>query len=429
MGGKLDNAEAEGAFIGGVLLGIDFPEDVDPTACFSPVNRTILEAALYLRDKAVVPNAVTVHDLLVSRGMKALSLSDLASMVDAYKPWHALGAVWAEVVESHRTRRVLAALSEANALAGAMSAEDLVGAIIAKVSQVDTGTAENARQLADVVRDTLEQMREAPSRRGVQTGLHDLASAVRYSYGATHLVAGRPSMGKSSFVRTVALDANGFGDGVHYFTVEDPSDALAERCLSDTSGIPLERIVTGQIGQVGWTWLERAAQKLGERKQFLVEDTAGLSGSQIATRVRRHKRQNNTRVVVVDYIQLLRERQAKSKYEAIGISLATLCKMARDEGVALFLCSQLNRENEKREDKRPELSDLRESGELEQAAQTVTLMHRPEFYWPDDVAWQGKGLAIVAKNKHGRRGEVVLAWDGDTATYRSYSARAREEAA
>jgi len=240
------------------------------------------------------------------------------------------------------------------------------------------------------------------------------------------IVAGRPSHGKSSLTRTIADNANLAGCGVHVFSPEDRKNTYGMRLLADRSRVDLGRLRTMKgVTKGELNAIMDAANGVYQRRNWLVDDSAGLTSAQMAMRIRRRRRGNQTRLVVVDYIQLVRE-SARDMKDSVGLSIKNLAQVARDENVAMLVLSQLSRDVERRIDKRPQLSDLRETGELEQVAESVVFVMQPTKYLnPESTGdseemekWTGKGLAIVAKHKNSSTGQAVLAWDGPTATYR-----------
>lgn len=256
----------------------------------------------------------------------------------------------------------------------------------------------------------LEHRTTAEQTTGLSTGFPDLDACIGgLRPGVVTVLGGRTSTGKSAFARSLADNLSTAGHGVHYFTLEDTGLMLAERQLADTARIDLADLASpkGRITQGHMAKLAMAANKMRARTNWGIEDQPTMSSGSIAASTRRRKGELGTKVVVVDYVQLVRERGDNPR-ERINTALLGLLKLAREEQIALLLLSQVGRDQEK-ESRPPRLSDLKESGAIEEQASCVLLLHRDK---------ESAGV-IVAKNKHGARDVFVdLDWHGPTATYR-----------
>ncbi|HBK92048.1 MAG TPA: replicative DNA helicase [Parvularcula sp.] len=278
---------------------------------------------------------------------------------------------------------------------------------------------------------------------GVATGLRDLD----HTLGGLHpsdliILAGRPSMGKSSLATNIALNvARAYkperqpdgtfkaaeGGVVGLFSLEMSSDQLATRIISEVSGVPSNEIRRGDIDQEQFDRIYHASREL-ESLPLFIDDTGGLSVGQLAARARRLKRQHGLGLLVIDYLQLLTGSQKRGDnrvQEITEISMG-LKALAKELQVPVLALSQLSRQVESREDKRPQLADLRESGSIEQDADVVLFIFREEYYLkraeprmdsPEHAEWQQKcdeirGIAevIIGKQRHGPIGKVELAF-------------------
>ena len=336
------------------------------------------------------------------------------------------------VRESALTMRVRLALHD-------VAASDLRGMAVVEdayevLSTFVRGSDDGAVPMPAAVREAFDDLAAALERKesgqsvalGVTTGFANLDTLLGgLQPGVVTILAGRPAQGKSSFARSLADNAATAGHGVHAFTLEDSRRAYALRALSDRSRVGLHVLRAVDFKRAEMTALVRATDELRAREHWLVDDAAGLSSAQIALRVRKHRREHNTKLVVVDYVQLMRERDARDTLDEVDRAARGLQQLARAEDVAVLLLSQLNRECEKRDDKRPILSDLRSSGTLEQIADTVMFVYRDEVY---NTTSEAKGTAevIVRKNKHGKTGTIHFRWDADCASYRDLSHREEE---
>jgi replicative DNA helicase len=252
---------------------------------------------------------------------------------------------------------------------------------------------------------------------GVSTGL---AAFDRFTLGLErgkmHVLGGRPGMGKTVFTMQLALNVAAAGQGVVFVSAEMDKEELTQRALSNESRVPIGNILSGRVRREEWSDLSTAARDLSQFPLVVAHRPGGTIG-QIRTAVRESKRKLGKRLgmVVVDYLQTLngeRERGETREGEVARLS-RRLMWMAAEFDVALLAVSQLNRGVEARsnQNKRPSLSDLRESGAIEQDAYSVTLLYRDEYYNPGTNP--GELEAIVAKMRGGKKGTVRLLFRGD----------------
>ncbi len=255
---------------------------------------------------------------------------------------------------------------------------------------------------------------------GVPTGIRavdDLCGG--FQRGVVTIGAGRPGMGKSSFALACVRHASAYGVGCHVFSLEDTRSAYCDRVIAGEAGVSAEAIRAIDLsaddrGRVSW-----AMGNFRKDTPWLVEDRSGISADEIVRTVRRKLRENQTRLVVVDYVQLLRApRDVKRGEEAITYAMNVLADAAKQDGIAYLVLAQLNRECEKRDNKRPQLQDLRGAGAIEERAKAVFFLYRPSVYGergdngepiPEDVM-----EILVAKNNQGRTGKAMASWDGRT---------------
>jgi replicative DNA helicase len=240
------------------------------------------------------------------------------------------------------------------------------------------------------------------------------------------LVAARPSMGKTSFVLNVAqyaaLHAN---VPTAIFSLEMSKDQLVQRMLSSESNVELQKIRTGELTEEEWIKLVEAAGPLSQAPIY-IDDTPGISVMEMRSKARRLKMEKGLGLIVIDYLQLMSGRgRAESRQQEISEISRSLKALARELSVPVVTLSQLSRAPEARTDHRPMLSDLRESGAIEQDADLVAFLYRDEYYNPDT---EKKNIAelIIAKQRNGPTGTVELVWLGQFTKFANYE-RARQE--
>jgi replicative DNA helicase len=298
---------------------------------------------------------------------------------------------------------------------------------------------------------------------GITTGLDSVNGRI----GGLHrsdliILAGRPGMGKTALATNIAFNAaqrlvrdkedgidpaKSVGAGVAFFSLEMSADQLATRILSEQSGISSENLRMGKISQQDFRNLARAAGEL-ETLPLYIDDTPGLTIAALRTRARRLKRRHGIDLIVVDYLQLLQgstKASGDGRVQEISEISRGLKTLAKELHVPVIALSQLSRAVEQREDKRPQLSDLRESGSIEQDADIVLFVYREEYYVnakepkrPDanstaDVhaahdRWMAEasevfGLSelIIAKQRHGATGKVKLKFEAKITRFSDYA--------
>jgi len=292
---------------------------------------------------------------------------------------------------------------------------------------------------------------------GVTTGLEDLDQLLGGLHNTDLIVlAGRPGMGKTALATNVAFNAarrrvdRGEHEGavVGFFSLEMAAEQLATRILSEQSGIDSENIRRGKISAQDFESVVQASHELSTLP-FFIDDTPAISVGQVRQRARRLKRQHNLGMIVVDYLQLMQPTAGsnpESRVQEISEITRGLKVIAKELDVPVLALSQLSRAVEQREDKRPQLADLRESGTIEQDADVVMFVYREEYYLAKQEPAQradeadeklqeridkwkqkmerayGIAEAIVAKQRHGPTGQIKLAFDGATTRFGNLAA-------
>jgi replicative DNA helicase len=285
---------------------------------------------------------------------------------------------------------------------------------------------------------------------GIATGLRDLdAKMGGLQPSDLIIVAGRPGMGKTSLATNIAyniarayvpeLQADGTtkaanGGSVGFFSCEMSSEQLATRILAERSGIPSSHIRRGGISELDFDKIRECSIEL-QSLPFYVDETGGLSIAQLMARARRLKRQKGLDLIVVDYIQLLTGsgKRSDNRVQEITEITTSLKALAKELNVPIIALSQLSRQVESRDDKRPQLSDLRESGSIEQDADVVLFVYREEYYLankeprpgtPEHEKWQidmgfahGKAEVIIGKQRHGPTGTVELHFEASVTRF------------
>ncbi|MBF0419638.1 MAG: replicative DNA helicase, partial [Magnetococcales bacterium] len=225
------------------------------------------------------------------------------------------------------------------------------------------------------------------------------------------ILAGRPSMGKTAFAMNIAVNAAIGGQcPVGIFSLEMSREQIVSRMMSSTGRIDAHNLRSGNLRDDEFAKLSDTADYLSKTEIF-IDDTPALSIHTLLARARRLKKERNIQLIVVDYLQLMRgEAGMENRVQEITNISQGLKRIAKEINIPVLALSQLSRKVEDRPDKRPILSDLRESGSIEQDADVVMFIHREEYYKKDDVSLQGVAEVIIAKHRNGPVGSVKLAF-------------------
>jgi replicative DNA helicase len=446
------NQEAEQGLLGALMIDNRAVERVSeilrPEHLFVPVHRRIYESILKLSDRGQTASPVTLKNYFdEDPDLKDLGgaeyLAELAASV------YSIINVedYAQRLYDLHMRRELITLGE-SIVNDSFShdiekdAENIVEHAEAQLfSLAETGSGKGGFvSLRDSVLVALDHAEKAfhsdGGVTGVTCGLVDMDKKLGGLQSSDLLIlAGRPSMGKTAFATTIAFNAaKAFADSggkqgaiTAFFSLEMSSDQLAGRILSMVSGISGDSIRKGNISQQEFTNFVAASQMMPQIPLY-IDDTPALSISAVRTRARRLKRQHGLGLLVVDYLQLLRGTGSKqgmdNRVQEVSEITRGLKAIAKELNIPVIALSQLSRQVEQREDKRPQLSDLRESGSIEQDADVVMFVYREEYYLartePEvgsdkHMEWQERmerahnvGECIIAKARHGPIGTVRM---------------------
>lgn len=288
--------------------------------------------------------------------------------------------------------------------------------------EISVGPEYEASSISDIVNAEIDHYEAAATMGGVTgipTGLVDLDAVLGGLHPSDLIVlAARPSMGKTALAVNIAENCK---VPVLIFSLEMAENQLARRMLSGRAKINLTRLTTGKLYVDDWERLNRAAGEVSEM-QIYVDDSPALHFSEVNRRARFAYKRHGVRLIVIDYLQLMRGDSTKGnrEFEIAGISRA-LKALAKELHVPVLALSQLNRDLEKRSEKRPQLSDLRESGQLEQDADVVMFIYRDQVYNKShNNQNHGKAEIIVAKHRNGPIGFATVLFDPETTTFRNF---------
>jgi replicative DNA helicase len=465
------NEEAEAAVLSAVLTdgrALDGVLEILPTGepFYADAHRRIYDAAVELHAKGQPVDIQTVYGFLKDRDrLQAVGgLEYISKIIDA-SPAVANVAAHARIVkEKWRIRRLIETcqMVAAEGFGDYGEAQDFIDSAEQQIYELARSpTSSTVHLMYDVVRNSFEQLQAAFERNklvnGVPTGFNDLDEKTSGMHeGELIIVAARPGMGKTSYVMNIAcnvamtipeqapgeeitLDAR---YGVMVFSLEMPKEQLAQRMMCAEGRVNLSDLRKGQVAGEKWDRLVESADRLSQLPIW-IDDTPAISLLELRAKVRRQQHEFDRRfpgtdkwkqkigLVIIDYLQLMRGREnAQSREQEISEISRGLKALAKELHVPVIALSQLNRAVETRstKDKRPQLSDLRESGAIEQDADVIQFIYRPEYYMTDKnsaEAQRAKGYAevIVAKQRNGPTGRVPVTFIDD---YTRFENRAKD---
>ena len=404
------SVESEESVLGSILLSSDSANEVmdklDADDFYVPAHQAIFRAITSLYNANRPIDAITVTEELrrVSEMEKAGGVSYVTRLLDIV-PSAANIEYYAGVVEEHSQRRhLLKAGSVLHDLSFKLDEE--IAQVLDRAEQTVLSVAgrkvgDGMHQLGGLFNPILEELEMLESAgsevTGLSTGFRDLDRKLTGLHPANLvIIAARPAMGKSALTANIAMNVAMEGKAVAMFSLEMAKEEVAQRMLCSLARIDSMKLRTGKIGDAAWPRLTDAAGRLYDAPIF-VDDSPVVTVTDIRAKCRRLKRQHGLALIVVDYMQLMQGSNRENRQQEIAEISRSLKNLARELEAPIIAVSQLNRNLESREDKRPRLGDLRESGSLEQDADVVIFIYRDEYY---DEQSEKRGIAEVAVAKH-----------------------------
>lgn len=421
-----NDVQAEQAVLGSMLVDkeaiLTVVEMLKPEDFYRNEHAEIYSAILDLYDKGEPVDLLTLKSQLEVRGNYDV-INGFEYLVSLNNPMYSIANVesYAKIVEEKSIlRRLINSANEITKLSydqteevtGILEvAEQKIFAISQKKSQKSYSV------IKDVVFDTFENLEELANRPnglvGLTSGFKDLDDkTLGFCPGQLIIVAARPAMGKSAFALNIATNAALKANAaVVYFSLEMSKEELTGRILASEAMVDSQKIRSGKLEDNDWINLTNSAGTISEAKIFL-DDSSGYTPTELRAKCRKMKLEHNIGLIVIDYLQLMNANRVSASRQADISEISRSLKMlAKELGVPIIALSQLSRAPEQREDHRPMLSDLRESGSIEQDADMVMFLYRDDYYNPET---DKKNVAevILAKNRAGSTGTVELLWLG-----------------
>ena len=435
------SAPAEQAVIGAMLIDPscipDVIEKVKSDEFYIQANRDIFDTIFAMFSYGQSVDAVTVLEQMKVRGVYKDTTQQYLMEVMQITPTAANVLKYAAIVRDQALLRNLhTAADEINNMIfeGSGGADAMLEAAERKIYALRQGRNVGGLQpISMVIQRVYANLSEAASSGGgipgLATGLPDLDQTILgLNAGELILIAARPGMGKTSMALNVALNAaKESGQTVAVFSLEMSRDQLVTRLLASEGLIENTRLISGDLRESDWVKIAEGASSLS-RLDIRIDDNPLLTVADMNAKCRRI---DNLGLVVIDYLQLMTSAGGKgysgeNRQQAVSDISRMLKIMAKELQVPVLCLSQLSRANEKREDKRPMLSDLRESGAIEQDADIVMFLYRDDYY-KEDSEKRNIAECIVAKNRHGETGKVELRWMPEYTTFGTLENRYDEE--
>ncbi len=427
--------EAEESVIGAAMLSSDAANEalelLRPEDFYKPVNQLIFEAIVGLFDGNQPIDAITVADALrrTEKLDRIGGVSYLTSLLERVPTTSNIIYYAGIVDETASRRRLMRAGSDVGTLAMQtdLPIEEVIDRAEAKVFAVaERQVGDGLIPVGPMLQETLEKIEELGTRgadiTGLPTGFRDLDKMLTGLQPANLMVvAARPSMGKSALTLNIAQHVAENGNPVAVFTLEMSREEVVTRLLSSMASVDSSRLRTGQLGPELWQKVVREASKLYEMPLY-VDDSPDLTVTAIRAKSRRLARHKGLGLVVVDYMQLMQgPSRSENRQQEIAEISRSLKNLARELHIPVIAVSQLNRALEQRENKRPRLGDLRESGAIEQDADIVLFIYREEYYNPEKTDSLGIAEVNVAKHRAGAVGNVMMTFAAEFTRFRNYT--------
>lgn len=426
--------EGEEAILGALLIDPDAILDVaaflKPDAFYREQNRWVYQAILDLHEAREPLDFITLTELLRKRNQLE-SLGGEAYVISLINgvPTSVNARSYAQLVEAAAVRRRMITAAGAIANLAYNEAED-IAVVIDRAEQTlfsvtEGRTTRDLTPVRDIASEYLDRIEALNARGedmiGVPTGFTDLDKLLGgLNKSDLLIVAARPGMGKTAFQLAIALHAGlRHAKRIAMFNLEMSGEQLVQRLVAAETRIDSQRLRRGKLQEGEWPLFYEAIGRLSETRIF-IDDTPSITPLQLRTKCRRLYAEHGLDLIMIDYLQLMQaEHTTNNRVQEISEISRGLKTLARELDVPVMAASQLSRAVESRQDKRPQLSDLRDSGSIEQDSDIVMFIYRDEYYNPDSTERPNIAEISVAKHRNGPTGVIDLYWHGQLATFRN----------
>lgn len=438
------NLDAEQSVLGSMMISKDAIAlaigRVKPEHFYRSAHAHIFNAMVELYQKNEPVDLVTVSNTLRKNGNldEAGGHSYLAEIINAVPTASNVESYASIVFEKAMLRRLIDAGSDIvkEAFDDTQYAAQVIEFAQKRVMDISSETTrEDFVKLDTVIKgvfDDIQSVYDTDDKiLGVTTGFHDLDNLTSgFQKGDLVILAARPAMGKTTLALNLATNAAEKGNAVAVFSLEMPSSQLAMRLLSSESKLDSKRLRTANLHEHEYKNLMLALGKLSEMPVY-IDDTPGISPLELRAKLRRLQAQDDIKLILIDYLQLMRssKRKVESRFQEVSEIVRDVKAFAKESGIPIIALSQLSRSVEQRQDKTPQLSDLRESGEIEQTADLVMFIHRDDYYdqqTQDDLKDFNVSptKVIIAKHRNGPTGSIDLMFKRNVSKFENAETKA-----
>ncbi|RDY25507.1 replicative DNA helicase [Romboutsia weinsteinii] len=421
------SVESEQSILGSILLDKDaiitVTENIRPDDFYKEAHKIIYECMIRLSNKGEPIDLITLTEELKKQG----HLDDVGGIsyitsLSTIVPTTSNVKYYADIVkEKSVLRKLIKASNDIINLGydGATKIEDVLDQAEKRIFDISQEkTSDDFKSINLVLMDAYDQIEKLYTNKsdvtGITTGFNDLNKKIN-GLQRTDLIllAARPAMGKTAFSLNLVQNAALKGDAsVAVFSLEMSKEQLVQRMLATQSHVELKKLKTGSLDENDWPRIIDAMAVLSNTN-IHIDDTPGIKISELRSKCRKLKIEKGLDLILIDYLQLMEgEGNNESRQQEISKISRSLKMIAKEMNCPVVALSQLSRAPEQRADHRPMLSDLRESGAIEQDADIVMFLYRDEYYHPDSES-KNIGEVIIAKNRHGETGSVELVWLGE----------------
>lgn len=423
------NISAEQSVLGGLMLDQEAWDQVSDLLTendfYKPTHRTIYTALKNLNRKGQPTDLVTISNLLMTEGqLDAIGGPTYLAEIMDQTPSTVNIRSYAQIVKDKSTLRRLIQTSQSfidRSYTGEFTdVESFLGDVEGSIFQLaETNQNQDLVDASTLVKTSLEKLEHLYMTKGdvtgIASGFYDLDKMTAgFQPGELIIIAARPSMGKTAFSLNIAMHAAlREKKTVAYFSVEMAKELVMMRMLASEARISLSQLRSGTIDEFAWPKLINTAAKMSEAPIF-IDDSSGISPFEIRAKARRMKARGALDLIVIDYLQLM---SMKQKVESRQVEVAEISKLlkglARELKIPVIALAQLNRGVEGRSDRRPMLSDLRESGSIEQDADLIMMLYREEYYERENPELKGLAEVIIGKQRNGPVGGIKVRWQSE----------------
>ncbi|MEW8956960.1 replicative DNA helicase [Clostridium sp.] len=412
--------DAEVAVLGAILNGEDFEEvlTLSTKDFYKTSHQFMFNAIKSLDGKGRPVDLVTlIEELKISKTLDEVTVTYASEISNAYLIGTNIKS-YVDIVKDYSRKRELIAISRSinHKVYNGLQVSEIISSVEDNFSKMQLQGSNDIYDIGKCLESTINQMERNYHNKGAllgaSTGFTNIDKHISgLCKGDFIVIAARPSMGKTAFALNLALNVISKKNKVAIFSLEMAKEQLMHRILACESRIELNKIRLGKLNEDEWVKVCESSSYLSTRS-LSIDDKAGITVSEIKAKCKRMKKSRGLDVVLIDYLQLIESNDSESiREQQIAKISRELKKMAKELEITVIALSQLSRAPEQRNDKRPILADLRESGTIEQDADIVMFLYRDEYYYPESEEKQIADI-ILGKNRNGETVTCKLAWLG-----------------